>query len=65
MGNAPFVVWRDSVEAILDDTSMPCGVVSALNGYRARPPGFVVLVFLVYWALAFWWLRHAAKGAER
>ena len=53
------------ISALLDDTSTPGGVISALTGYRARPSGLVVLVFLVYWALAFWWLRHAAKGAGK
>src|SRR3990167_2771637 len=53
------------ISAVLDDTSMPGGVVSALTGYRARPSGSVVLVFFIYWALALWWLRHAAKGAGR
>jgi hypothetical protein len=33
--------------------------------YRARPSGLVVLVFLVYWALASWWLRRSAKGAGK
>ena len=50
---------------LLDDTGTPGGVVSAFTGYRARPSGSVLLVFLVYWALAFWWLRHTAKGAGR
>jgi len=53
------------ISALLDDTSTPGGAVSALTGYRARPSGLVVLAFLVYWALAFWWLRHAAKGAGK
>ena len=53
------------ISAVLDDTSMPGGVVSALTGYRARPSGSVVLAFLIYWGLALWWLRHAAKGAEK
>ena len=53
------------ISALLDDTSTPGGVISALTGYRARPSGLVVLAFLVYWALAFWWLRHTAKGAGK
>jgi len=53
------------ISAVLDDTSTPGGLVSAFTGYRARPSGLVVLVFFIYWALAFWWLRRAARGAGK
>lgn len=53
------------ISAVLDEAGTPGGVLSALTGYRARPAGLVVLAFLAYWALAFWWLRHAAKGAGK
>lgn len=53
------------VSAVFDDAGTAGGLVSAFTGYRARPAGVVVLAFLIYWAVALWWLRHAAKGADK
>ncbi len=53
------------ISMVVNETSTAGGLASAFTGYRARPPGSVVLAFLIYWGLAWSWLRHAAKGAGR
>ena len=53
------------ISMVVDDASTAGGLASAFTGYRARPAGSVVLAFVIYWGLAWWWLRHAAKGAGR
>ena len=62
MGNAMSVLRHERVDEIRGDTDIPDGAASAIRGHRLRQSGLIASVLLAYWALAFWWLRHAAKG---
>jgi len=50
-------LWDSS--ALLDDSSVVGGVVSAFTGYRARPSLMILLVFCFYWVGVQWNSRRA------
>lgn len=50
-------LWDSS--ALLDDSSVFGGVVSAFTGYRARPSLTILLVFSAYWAGVRWKLLRS------
>jgi high-affinity iron transporter len=50
-------VWDSS--ALLDDGSIPGGIVSAFTGYRARPSLMVLMVFCLYWVGVQWNSRRS------
>jgi high-affinity iron transporter len=50
-------LWDSS--AVLDDTSVAGGLVSAFTGYRAKPSLMIFLVFCLYWVGVQWNSRRA------
>ncbi len=54
--------WDSS--AILDDSSIFGGIVSAFTGYRARPALMSLLAFCGYWLAIYWMMRPAGKPSR-
>lgn len=55
-------VWDSS--AVLDDSGIFGGIVSAFTGYRARPALMSLLVFCAYWFAVAWMMRPVRKAGR-
>ena len=63
MGNAFFVVWRESLGAFLiDDVTKAGKLLADFSGYRARPALTTLLAWAAYWTVVFIGWRKSGRG---
>ena len=48
-------MWDSS--GLLDDSTVPGGIVAGFTGYRARPSLMTLLAFALYWLSVLWMTR--------